>query len=168
MIKRLIIGFLLCLPLLSFSHPVHISVCDIHYNSDSNTFQVSIRLFSDDLELGIRKSLKDEVLDIGFKTESSITDSLIEQYLLANFQVFIEDSLYIPTFIGKESEGMSVWCYLEMKVPSQLNQFHIKNALLDKRFEDQKNMVHFHHLGNVDSKVFDKDRRKQTIRITNQ
>ncbi len=166
MIKRLFISFLLLVPLLSFSHPVHISVCDIHYSSEKNTFQISIRVFTDDLELGIRKSIKDKVLDIGFETESSDADSLIQDYLEKNFQINIQDSLYSASFIGKEAEGMSVWCYLEIKVPKKLNQFSIKNALLDKHFEDQKNMVHFHHQGKMESKVFDKNKRTQTIRIT--
>ncbi len=168
MIRRLLIGILICLPLLSFAHPVHISVCDIHYNPDANTFQVSVRLFSDDLELSIRKSIENKVLDIGFETEASNTDSLIQIYLQDNFQLYIKDSLYTWSFVGKESEGVSVWCYLEMEVPENLNQFSIKNALLDKHFEDQKNIVHFHHLGKMDSKVFYKEQRTQTIRITNQ
>ncbi len=168
MIKRFILSLLLLFPLIGFSHPVHISVCDIHYNSDSNSFQISIRMFSDDLELGIRETLEDKILDIGFETESQTVDSLIGIYLNSYFQVNILDSIFKAQYLGKESEGMSTWCYLELDVPREFDHFSIKNSLLDKHFEDQKNMVHFYHNGNVSSLVFDKNKRKQTIRITNQ
>lgn len=170
MILRLLIGFCLLFTGINEveAHPVHISICDIHYDGEANKFQISIRLFSDDLELSIRETIQNEVLDIGFDSEKVQTDSLIAIYLKQNFKIRIKDVQYETTYLGKEIEGMSAWCYLEMNVPEEFSEFLLENSLLDKHFEDQKNMVHFHlSKGEIESKVFDKNHRKEIIRITN-
>ena len=39
----------------SFWHPFHVSVCEIYHNSKTNSLEISMKLFTDDLELSIQQ-----------------------------------------------------------------------------------------------------------------
>ena len=55
-----------------FTHPLHVSVCEIAYNQESKALEIIQRVFIDDLEMEIRMDRNEPELDIfmpsNFKT----------------------------------------------------------------------------------------------------
>ena len=47
-----------------YLHPIHLSVTEIQYSEKDNSFQITSRIFIDDLELSIRNKLKQPKLNI--------------------------------------------------------------------------------------------------------
>ncbi|MEJ0031294.1 MAG: DUF6702 family protein [Bacteroidota bacterium] len=62
-------------------HPIHLSITEIEHNEKSKALQVTMRIFIDDLELSIRKKVKDEELDLLEPGKGRTTDNLIKEYL---------------------------------------------------------------------------------------
>ncbi|MEO1098652.1 MAG: DUF6702 family protein, partial [Bacteroidota bacterium] len=56
--------FSMVLALLSILHPLHVSVCEIEYDSNKKSLEIIQRIFLDDLESEIRLDLNQPELDI--------------------------------------------------------------------------------------------------------
>jgi hypothetical protein len=104
----------------------------VEYNEKEKSLQISVHLFIDDLE----ESLKNQGytgLFICTERESGQAEKHIESYLRKNLTFSINGKLTNYTFIGKEgSSDMS----------AVIKTINIKNSLLIREFDDQKNLVH--------------------------
>ena len=45
-------------------HPFHVSICDVTYDSNDKHLKISVRLFADDLEIGLSDYTNTPDLDI--------------------------------------------------------------------------------------------------------
>ena len=61
-------------------HPIHISVTEINYNEKSKSLQITSRVFTDEMELGVRTQRKDPELDILEPKNGTTTKQLINNY----------------------------------------------------------------------------------------
>jgi len=123
-------------------HPFHVGLTEINYNSDSKTYQVSIKLFTDDLEKGLEEfsGLSLDIVDSDL-THSS-TDSLISSYTTENFQIYSETKIDLE-YIGSEREYDVTWIYLESESMLHVTEIEVTNKLLLSIFSDQTHIVHF-------------------------
>ncbi len=124
-------------------HDIHISVCEVRYNAQSASFQVSLKIFIDDFERAMSKEGA-PALHIGGTTEIKDADSYIGAYLNNHFSISLDGSRLIPTFVGKElsEDFLAVWCYFEF--PARLTgvkQCSMFNDVLFALYEDQRNIM---------------------------
>jgi hypothetical protein len=115
----------------------------VAYNEKEKALQISVHLFIDDLE----ESLKMEGhtrLFICTERESIQAEKLIESYLRKHLTFSVNNKSNPFFFVGKErsSDMSAVWIYLEIPVSGKIKTMSIKNSLLVREFEDQKNLVH--------------------------
>ncbi|HEY4652283.1 MAG TPA: DUF6702 family protein [Pontibacter sp.] len=125
------------------AHDYHASITDIKFNPRTQSLQVAVKVFTDDLENALSKRSKSKVsYDAGsatIKFELTKGKPLKQQ------------------FIGSEEEADVVWLYFEVPVQSaSLSQLYIENAVLTELFNDQMNIVNLDYNGKMHSMLMQK------------
>jgi hypothetical protein len=124
---------------LELLHAFHTSITEMRYNPKQKSFEISLRVFTDDLEktLSANNQNKKFVIENNDKN-----DPFIEQYVRKHFVVTTpKNQKAIYQYVGKEKEGDATWIYLEMPVNEPIRGSKIQNHVLMDMFEDQTNIV---------------------------
>ena len=124
-------------------HDIHLSLCELRFNEQSSSFEVSIKIFIDDLETAIGKENATK-LHIGTRNESPEADEMIAAYLGKNFSIDIDGIELKASFLGKEmtDDMLAVWCYVEYPLKKTNPQKCIlTNRILFEVYEDQRNIM---------------------------
>ncbi len=121
-------------------HDYHVSNCNIRYNSDTESVQISLHIFIDDFEDALRRKGIDELHILTVK-ESKDTDFYIEEYINDHFIIHLDGQRVVLDYLGKEGSGdyMAMWCYFEIYNIRQPISIEITNTILFEIFDDQKN-----------------------------
>ena len=136
-------GMLLAILILScgwLPHKFYVSLTELRYNAQSERFEVSMRIFPDDLDRallersGIHTQLATEL-------EHEKADSLLKTYLLEIFSLHADGIDTALSYLGKEPESDAIWCYLESGPVSAPQEISVRNELLTEIFPDQVNIV---------------------------
>ena len=123
------------------SHPLHLSISELFYNSVEQSLEVSVRLFTDDLELNL-ETQGVPPLKIGSPWEHKETDRYLEKYLQQHFSIKLNGSPVSLNFLGKEVENDVTWVYLEaLELPAP-QRVQVLNTLLNAELPQQRNIVH--------------------------
>lgn len=160
--------FLLVVPLLAFStaHKFYVSVTNINYAEKDDAFQVTTRIFVDDLEDLLKERYG---IDANLATgdEASISDGYIERYLRTKFLVYLDGELTNYAFLGKKYDNDVVICYMEIpKVGlDSLQKMEVENEILTDLYDEQKNVVHVKWKGNKKSFVMIKSNAKGMLNL---
>ena len=133
------------LPLLSFTlHKFYVSVTNINYSEEDASFQITSRVFIDDLE-AVLEERYDIAPELATQNEAKVADEYIEKYFKAKFAVELNGEITAYSFLGKKYDNDVVICYLELTDVdfSTLKSISVQNEILTDMFEEQKNIVHF-------------------------
>lgn len=151
-----------CWPAFAPAHDFHVSLTEVNFNAKAGTFEVSIRLFTDDLDKAIQL---DDRGPTGLITgnETAHIDTRIASYLSRNFRLKVDDRLLSLNFIGKENQLDATWCYLEFAAPSSFASITISNTCLMEVFIDQTNMVTCSAMGKNKSVVLQKGASEKKV-----
>lgn len=138
----------------SQNHPFHTSVTEIVFNEKDQLWEVSIRLFQDDLEAGLSVFQGKK-----FQFQPNIdADELLAKYIKSHVGFQVNRKLQTPyRYIGFEPQKDVIWVYLEIPTNQQLNGVFFQNSLLVDVFPDQTNLVHLARLDKKKSYLFKKD-----------
>ncbi|RUA10942.1 MAG: hypothetical protein DSY83_17235 [Flavobacteriia bacterium] len=172
MMKRKI-AKVLVLPLamalfLSFTtaHKFYVSVTNMVYAEDEEAFQITSRIFIDDLDalLAERYGIKAK---LATPDETKVADEYIEKYLRAKFLVLFNGEPAQYTFLGKRYDKDVVICYLEIpKVKlSSIKTMTVENDVLTDLFDEQQNVVHVKWKGKKKSFVLMKSNNKGMLNL---
>lgn len=141
-------------------HDFHASVTQMQYNAKDKAFEISIRIFTDDLEKGLTKELNTQVhLAAGAKS-----DEILEKYVRAHFAYTTPQKQTRPfNYIGHEVEADANWIYLEMPYTEAFRGGMLKQNVLMDMFDDQVNMVNIQYQGQKKTFVFKKNQAVQDV-----
>lgn len=117
-------------------HPFHSSLTEIRYNAVSHSWEISVRLFADDLEKALIPLNKGQRVSLG---KSDISAAWIEKYLALHF-IISEGVGDKPVYIGHEFEADAIWVYLELPCTA-CSRLSLVNTLLTEIFSNQANIV---------------------------
>jgi len=132
---------LLIIPLLSFSiHKYYLSLTKIDYVEESNSLQITMRIFIDDLENTLNK-INHKSFDLDTKTELEDTNIYIEKYLLKQFEVNINGLSKNYVYLGKKYENDVVYLFAEIINITAINSIEIRNRILMDAFSEQQNII---------------------------
>lgn len=148
------------------AHPFHVSVTDIEHNQDTQSLQISQRIFIDDLEQALKKHYNLEYVDTYNPDDASKLDSLIGNYLKSKVFILLEGKEHAFTYIGSEVEGDARWCYYEVEDVPTVHEAEITNVTLMEVFNDQQNIVHFKAGEKMKSYKLDKDTKHYTFNFS--
>lgn len=140
--KRYIL--LLVIPIfLSFGmHKFYISFTKINYAKASKAIQITMKVFTDDLEKAIHTEFN---IESKLNTDKEIgkTNELIEKYIAEKFLITLNNKNIKYAFLGKEYDNDETIIYLEIENVKEVNSIEIKNTVLMEVFSDQQNILRF-------------------------
>lgn len=125
-------------------HKFYVSLSEIRYNTETERYEVSMRIFPDDLDRvllarsGITSQLATEL-------EHKSADSLLMVYLLEVFSIEVNGAVLELNYLGNEPESDAIWCYLESSRVAAPENITIRNVLLTEHFPDQVNIIQVYH-----------------------
>lgn len=122
--------------------PVHdffVSILTIRHQSGTSTLDLTLRITAHDIEhaLSSRSELK-----LGSEKEDPKADSLLNRYCMEHLALFQEDRQLAWKWVGKELDGETLYCYLQVDGVFTPNDLIVSNSLLQDVFAEQQNLVH--------------------------
>lgn len=159
--SRLTLSF--CGLLFFFSlHEFHASVTQMQYNAKEQVFEISIRVFTDDLERGLSAASGTKV-NLANGTRH---DALIEKYVRAHFTYAnAQKQPKVVQYIGYETEADAQWIYLEMPYSGPFTGGTMRQNILTELFDDQVNMVNINYQNQKKTFVFRKNQAIQEVSL---
>jgi hypothetical protein len=128
-------------PIENEAHKFYISTTDIELSKSADALQITMRLFTDDLEK-LLKQRYDEGIVLNTDNKPDEINQHIAAYISKKLLIEINGSKHIVEFLGKEYEDDMVKCYAEVKNISTIKSMSIQNKILFDIFEEQQNIVH--------------------------
>ena len=122
------------------SHPFYVSICQINFNEQNHSLEISVKIFADDLQAALSER-NIENLFLGESREIPQSNQFILEYLTENLSISANGKPREFSFIGKELEDDAVWCYMEIKNVNVLNSIEVKDTILTGMFDTQNNIV---------------------------
>lgn len=154
------IPLLLCL--VSFvAHKFYVSNNIIEYNARTGIYEVTMKIFTDDLEKAC--SPNGGSMFLGSEMEIQNADYLIETYLMKNFKVKLNDQPVLMTYIGKEIDPELSLIYFEFRFADAPSSISITNTVLFEHFHDQKNIMDIRMNGWNRTVFLTKERNSETV-----
>lgn len=134
--------YVLLLALLSFSsvapHDFFVSILTIRHKPETRTLDLTWRITAHDLEHALESVAP---LKLGSHKEHPKADSLINAYFNQHL-VLMQEKQLAWTWIGKELDGETLYCYLQVDSIDSPKDLLVQNTLLQDLFYEQQNLVH--------------------------
>lgn len=136
----------------------------MQYDPKTKAFEISIRVFTDDLEEALANSLNTKIHLSDQPGDKN--DPLLEKYIRSHF-VYVNTQQQVQPFsyVGHETEADANWIYLEMPYNEPFRGGQLKQNVLMERFDDQVNMVNIQYQGQKKTFVFRKNQPVQDISL---
>ena len=148
--KKLFLLFVMLFSLLLSArdvHPYHVGSVEINYNSKTKVFEISARLFLDDLENGLNKKYN-QTLHFGEGKSKEAINKALENYFSEYFKLKNNNKFLKINFLGYEEDKEAVNIYLESEVTEAPKKVETAVSLLYNLYDDQMNIVHIVVNGN--------------------
>lgn len=125
-------------PLPAAAHRYHTSLTRIDYKAEDQNIEITIQLFTHDLEKVLERFAKKRVdLD-----KASETDKLIEKYLEENFALQNSKGERLKIrWVGKELDVDTISIYLEAYSETSIAGFKLQNTIFFESFPEQTNLI---------------------------
>jgi len=133
-----------------FTHPFHVSICEINYDEKTHALQITHRIFLDDLEEGLNASYK-ESLDLLNPKDLNKINNLVEDYLSSRFTVIVNGKVKKIDYLGNEMGKDVMWCYMEITKVKKVDTIEIEDKILFEAFDDQSNIIHVDYHNQIKS-----------------
>jgi hypothetical protein len=125
-------------PLSVLPHRFHTSLTRIDYNAEDKNIEITIQLFTHDLEKVLERISKQR---IDFE-KSAETDKLIEKYLEEHFVLQNQKGEKLKLrWVGKESDVDTTLVYMEFQTADNIEGFMLRNTIFFESFRDQTNLI---------------------------
>jgi hypothetical protein len=154
--KHIVLALVLAFTsLFAHAHDYHASITDVTYNPRTQSLEVAVKVFTDDLESALSRRTKRKVI----YSKTGEVQKFLADYLQASLTFeLVQGKPLKHTFIGAEEDADVIWAYVEVPVQAAaLPQLYVRNAVLTELFSDQMNIVNINYKGKVNSTLFQKD-----------
>lgn len=139
--NKYIFLYILLLPLYSFNaHKYYLSLTQIEYKSESQSIQIILNVFIDDMETAINDIYKVD-LQLDTKKELKESDTYFKEYLIKHLRLKSDNKALSFNYLGKEYEGDNIFFYLEIEHIERLNSLEIFSSILVDHFPKQQNLI---------------------------
>lgn len=123
-------------------HDYYVSIMDVEYNESSNSMEITVKVFTDDLEKTL-KEYREDFTNIEEMDKETDLDETLYKYCKEHIVFTVNKKEEGYTFIGKEIEIEQSFIYLEIPKVKKLKQIEIQTNFLTNYNDEQKNIVHF-------------------------
>ncbi len=122
------------------AHPFYVSLCQIDFNGQNRSLEISVKIFTDDLQTALRRR-GIENLFLGGQGENPESNKYISGYLNDNLSISVDGKPLKISFLGKDHEDGATWCFLEVPNVGTFSNIAITNPMLIETFEGQSNLI---------------------------
>lgn len=138
----------------SFFHDFHTSIAELNYNPKTEALEISLRVFTDDLERVLTTVNNGNKITLEY--DDKILNPLIELYLKKNFALVSDTKkVKLAQYYGREKESDATWLYFEIIDCKNLRNYTLYNSIFQETFNDQTNVVNIKVLQEKHTLVFD-------------
>ncbi|WP_154658320.1 DUF6702 family protein [Eisenibacter elegans] len=121
-------------------HDFHASMAEIAYSPESKAFQMSLRVFTDDMEDAIRPKAANSRITLSNK--STVHDAALLAYVQKNCYLSSnKEKLGLWQWVGKEVTAEVVWLYVELPYKGNFKDLSLTYKVMFELFDDQVNMA---------------------------
>ncbi len=120
-------------------HDFFVSILTVRHNATTRSLDLTWRITAHDLEHALENVA---ALKLASPREHPKADSIITAYLHQHLHIAVEGRPLMWNFVGKELDGETLYCYLEVAEVDSLNTLTLTNTLLHDLFYEQQNLVH--------------------------
>lgn len=135
-------------------HPFFVSVIEIEHNPKDATAEISVRIFTDDLEKTLQKQ-STGTIEIIKPNNKALIDQKISQYIGQKLLLKINGKAVKFNYIGYEIIKESTWSYFEVTDIKEMNAVDINCSILHDFETSQINLFHVKSKGNQKSYKLD-------------
>ena len=151
--------------MLSF-HDFHVTHTTLHYNSDLENMEITIKVAIEDLEL----SLENKELRIGTLNEKKSSEEIIKSYFKNHLNIYGNNKIIDYKWVGKEiSDNLhDIYIYFEISNFNQnekIKSLMLENTIFIETTHNQSNIVLIEFEDNDYNLTFTKDLNRQKIQL---
>jgi len=157
---RIIALLIVAIGILSFEwHKFYVTIADVKHNSQNNHLELSIKVFTDDLEKALQ--LSDSTIRIDDQTSVDKYKEVVANYLVQHISVESDVTL---NYLGAELEFDVTYLYLESDAIKDQDVL-MQNSLFTDVYPEQVNVVNITCKEEVTSYLFHADKQEQEVTI---
>ena len=154
------------LPLILSFHDFHVTHTTLHYNSDLENMEITIKVAIEDLEL----SLENKELKIGTLNEKKSSEEIIKSYFKNHLNIYGNNEIIDYKWVGKEiSDNLhDIYIYFEISNFNQnekIKSLMLENTIFIETIHNQSNIVLIEFEDNDYNLTFTKDLNRQKIQL---
>ena len=154
------------LPLILSYHDFHVTHTTLHYNSDLDNMEITIKFAIQDLEI----SLDNTELRIGTLNEKKSSEEIIKNYIKNHLSIYGNNKIIDYKWVGKEiSDNLhDIYIYFEISNFNQhkkIKSLILENTIFIETTHNQSNIVLVEFEDNDYNLTFTKDLTKQKIQL---
>jgi hypothetical protein len=123
----------------AFGHPFFVSMTEMIFNPKEKSLEISVRIFTDDLEKELSKTCQCKV-NLGLDENKTVNTKLLDAYFQNFLKVKIQNQAQKLIWHGYQNEEESTWSFLEIKTEAVEN-LAIENRILHQSQEKQINFM---------------------------
>ena len=127
--------------MVSFVHPIHVSVTEIEMDEKDKRLEIMMRVFTDDLELTLRQATNQPELDF-LSLSAKGRDEMVAGYLKNHFKISLDGKAQKITYLGHEQEDPALIFYIEVPNIKKWKTIEVQNDIIMEVHTDQSNLVH--------------------------
>lgn len=120
-------------------HDFFVSILTIRHAPATRTLDLTWRITAHDLEHALENVAS---LQLASEREHPKADSIITAYLHENIRITVNSEEVEWSWVGKELDGETLYCYLQVADVDAMKTITISNTLLHDLFYEQQNFVH--------------------------
>ena len=127
-------------------HDFHVSHTTFHYNDESKSMEITIKVAIEDLEKSIENRYSKKLDDLLDNQENKNSEKLILEYFRNNLTFSEDKNTKVYQWVGKESSDNLHDIYLYFEIPNynkneNVESITIKNTLFLDLYDYQTNIV---------------------------
>ncbi len=142
--------------LISNFHPFHVSVCEVYHNPKTNSLEISMKIFIDDLELAVQHQGNKQFILVDSKDRNT-NNTHLKDYITKQFKIKIDSKKIAIELVGYEFEDDVILCYFEANKIKEIQEIEIYNGIITEVYDDQINLTHFQYKDEMKSLRASKD-----------
>lgn len=144
------------------AHPFYVTVCQIDHNAETDSLEITLKFFTDDLEEELR-GVTGERIRLARGRAPDDTDDLIHAYVRRKLALSADGTPLELRYVGKEVEIDETFVYVEVIDVPELTSLVVRSTILIGLYEDHDTIVHVRAGGEEKSLVLRKDQEVGSV-----
>ncbi len=123
---------------LATAHKFHASFTTVEFNAETGALEISLRVFSDDLEQALSRQARRRIE----LNQTPEVEELVSAYVRERFKLRRRDGTPARVvWVGMEQRVDMTWIYIEAPAPGGFTDMEVLVTVFFELFRDQKNNV---------------------------